>query len=136
MKMTAMPDLSMESNRRLAMTENKQTIERYMEGFRRGDHAMILSCLTDDVEWVIPGAFHLVGKDAYDREIENPAYVGRPAITITRVTEENNVVVAEGSVLTQRKEGSLLRLAFCDVFEMERGKIKRLISYLVEITAA
>jgi len=135
-KMTAMPDLSMESNRRLAMTENKQTIERYMEGFRRGDHAMILSCLTDDVEWVIPGAFHLVGKDAYDREIENPAYVGRPAITITRVTEENNVVVAEGSVLTQRKEGSLLRLAFCDVFEMERGKIKRLISYLVEITAA
>jgi uncharacterized protein len=134
--MTAMPDLSMESSRRLAMTENKQTIERYMEGFRRGDHAMILSCLTDDVEWVIPGAFHLVGKDAYDREIENPAYVGRPAITITRVTEENNVVVAEGSVLTQRKEGSLLRLAFCDVFEMERGKIKRLISYLVEITAA
>ena len=107
-----------------------------MEGFRRGDHAMILSCLTDDVEWVIPGAFHLVGKEAYDREIENPAYMGRPAITITRVTEENDVVVAEGSVLTQRKEGSLLRLAFCDVFEMEREKIKRLISYLVEITAA
>jgi ketosteroid isomerase-like protein len=62
--------------------------------------------------------------------------VGRPAITITRVTEEKDVVVAEGSVLTQRKEGSLLRLAFCDVFEMERGKIKRLISYLVEISAA
>jgi ketosteroid isomerase-like protein len=118
------------------MTENKQTIERYMAGFRRGDHAMILSCLTDDVEWVIPGAFHLVGREAYDREIDNPAFVGRPAITITRVTEEKDVVVAEGSVLTQRKEGSLLRLAFCDVFEMERGKIKRLISYLVEISAA
>jgi hypothetical protein len=44
--------------------------------------------------------------------------------------------VAEGSVLTQRREGSLLRLAFCDVFEMEREKIKRLISYLVEIPAA
>jgi ketosteroid isomerase-like protein len=97
---------------------------------------MILSCLTDDVEWVVPGAFHLVGKEAYDREIENPAYTGRPAITITRVTEENDVVVAEGSVLTQRREGSLLRLAFCDVFEMEREKIKRLISYLVEIPAA
>ena len=118
------------------MTENKRTIERYMEGFRQGDHAMILSCLTDDVEWVVPGAFHLVGKEAYDREIENPAYTGRPAITITRVTEENEVVVAEGAVLTQRREGSLLRLAFCDVFEMERGKIKRLISYLVEISAA
>jgi ketosteroid isomerase-like protein len=118
------------------MSENKRTIERYIEGFRTGDHAVILSCLTDDVEWVIPGAFHLVGKEAYDREIENPAFVGRPAITVTRVTEENDVVVAEGAVLTQRKEGTLLRLAFCDVFEMERGKIKRLTSYLVEITAA
>lgn len=118
------------------MTENKRTIERYFEGFRMADHAVILSCLTDDVEWVIPGAFHLVGKDAYDREIENPAFVGRPAITVTRATEENDVVVAEGAVLTKRKEGTLLRLAFCDVFEMERGKIKRLTSYLVEITAA
>jgi ketosteroid isomerase-like protein len=87
------------------MTENKRTIERYMEGFRAGDHAVILSCLTDDVEWVIPGAFHLVGKEAYDREIDNPAFVGRPAITVSRLTEESDVVVAEGSVLTQRKEG-------------------------------
>ena len=31
------------------MTENKQTVEKYIEGFRRSDHAMILDCLTDDV---------------------------------------------------------------------------------------
>ena len=53
------------------MTENKRTVEQYMEGFRRSDHAQILSCLTDDVEWEIPGVFHLIGKDAFDREIEN-----------------------------------------------------------------
>ena len=43
------------------MSENKDVVERYMEGFRRSDHAMILSCLTDDVVWDMPGAFHLVG---------------------------------------------------------------------------
>ncbi|MGH8435156.1 MAG: hypothetical protein ACRERX_11890, partial [Pseudomonas sp.] len=47
------------------------------------DHAQILSCLTDDVEWEMPGAFHLVGKDAFDNEIENDAFVGSPTITIT-----------------------------------------------------
>lgn len=50
------------------MTTNKQTVTKYMEGFRKGDHTQILSCLTDDVVWEIPGAFHLVGKEAFDGE--------------------------------------------------------------------
>jgi len=81
------------------MSENKDVVERYMEGFRRSDHAMILSCLTDDVVWDMPGAFHLVGKEAFDREVENPAFTGRPTITISRVIEENGVVVANTLIL-------------------------------------
>jgi ketosteroid isomerase-like protein len=41
-------------------------------------------------------------------------------------------VVTEGSVRTQRRDGTVLNLAFCDVFEMQGGKIRRLISYLME----
>ena len=115
------------------MTENKRTVERYMDGFRKGDHAQILSCLTDDVVWDMPGAFHLVGKQAFDGEIESEAFVGRPTLTITRMTEENNVVVAEGSVRSQRRAGGLLSGVFCDVFLMQAGKIKRLITYFVEL---
>ncbi len=115
------------------MTENKKTVEQYMEGFRKGDHKLILSCLTDSIEWEMPGAFHLIGKEAFDREIENEAFVGRPAITVTRMTEENDVVVAEGSVRAQRRDGGILFAVFCDVFVMQGGKIKRLITYLMEV---
>jgi ketosteroid isomerase-like protein len=104
-----------------------------MDGFRRSDHELILSCLTDDVEWEMPGAFHLYGKDAFDKEIENPAFVGRPTITVTRTTEENDVVVAEGAVRTQQKGGGFLNAVFCDVFVMRRGKIERLITYFVQV---
>ena len=114
------------------MSDNKLTIERYMEGFRRGDHAMILSCLTEDVEWVIPGMFHAKGRAAFDKEIENDAFVGRPVITITRTIEENDTVVAEGTVLATRHAGGDLRLAFCDVFIMQQAKVRKLISYLME----
>lgn len=115
------------------MTPNKQTVERYMEGFRKSDHAAILDCLTDDVEWLIPGMFRVTGKAAFDKEIENDAFVGRPTITVTRLTEENNVVVAEGNVLATKKDGGMLHAVFCDVFEMKDTKIKRLISYLLEM---
>jgi ketosteroid isomerase-like protein len=112
---------------------NKSTVEKYMDAFRRSDHQEILSCLTDDVEWVIPGAFHIKGKDAFDKEIENPAFVGRPAIAVTRLVEEGDVVVAEGSVRSARTDGGQLHAVFCDVFEMRDAKIRRLISYLMEI---
>jgi uncharacterized protein len=114
------------------MSENKRTVEIYMDGFRKSDHEQVLSCLTEDVEWEIPGVFHLVGKQAFDKEIENDAFVGRPAITVTRMTEENDVVVAEGTVRAQKKSGDPLNLMFCDVFVMQGRKIKRLISYLME----
>ena len=112
--------------------QNRKTVERYLDGFRRSDHEQILSCLTDDVEWEIPGVFHARGKEEFDKQIENDGFVGSPAITATRLTEENDVVVAEGSVRTQRKDGTFLNLAFCDVFEMRGGGIRRLISYLME----
>jgi uncharacterized protein len=115
------------------MSPNKQTVQKYMDAFAKSDHAEILSCLTDDVEWVIPGAFHLAGKIAFDAEIENDAFVGSPTIRVTRMTEEHDVIVAEGSVRAARRDGGRLNAVFCDVFEMQNAKIRRLTSYLMEI---
>jgi ketosteroid isomerase-like protein len=115
------------------MSPNQQIVEKYIDGFNNSDHAQILSCLTEDVEWLMPGAFHLHGKEAFDKEIENEAFTGRPTVTITRMTEENDVVVAEGTVRAAWKNGGVLNAVFCDVFEMEAGLIRRLVTYLVAL---
>ena len=115
------------------MTENKKTVERYMDGFNKSDHEQILSCLTEDVEWKMPGAFHLFGKDAFEKEIENDAFVGSPTITITRMVEENDVVTAEGAVRVKKNDGGFLNAVFCDVFAMKNAKIKLPTGYLVDL---
>ena len=112
------------------MSENKKTVEKYMVAFSRTDHKEILSCLTEDVEWIIPGYVHRKGKAEFDQEIENDQNDGSPNITVTRLVEENNVVVAEGKVSQKLKNGGEVNLVFCDVFEMKDAKIKKLISYL------
>lgn len=114
------------------MTENKNTIKKYIDGFNALDHKLILSCLTDDVEWIMPGLFHHKGKEAFDKEIENDAFTGKPVVVLTRMTEEDDVVIAEGTVRAQKKDGTILPLVFCDVFEMREGKIKKLIGYIAE----
>lgn len=115
------------------MSENKKVVENYIDGFNKSDHKKILSCLTDDVEWILPGVFHLKGKDAFDKEIENPAFEGKPAIVVTRVVEEGNVVITEGTVHAKKKDAEYINLVFCDVFEMKDGLIKRLTSYLMQV---
>jgi ketosteroid isomerase-like protein len=116
------------------VSPNKAVVQKYIEGFNQSDHGQILSCLADDVEWIIPGMFHVHGKAAFDREIENDAFVGKPTVKVTRMTEENDVVIAEGSVRSARRDGGLLNAVFCDVFLMEHTKIKSLTSYLMEVS--
>lgn len=77
--------------------------------------------------------FHLEGKAAFDGEIENPAFTENPIITMERMTEGANVVVLEGKVQGKKADGTSFTAAFCDVFEMENHKIKRLIGYISEL---
>jgi ketosteroid isomerase-like protein len=114
------------------MSENKLVVQKYMEGFRTTDRESILSCVTNDIEWTIPGMFVARGKAAFNDHIVDPGFSGHPVIDVKRLVEENNVVVAEGTVLAQRADGAKLPLVFCDVFEMQSGRIRRLTSYLME----
>ncbi|HPB52118.1 MAG TPA: nuclear transport factor 2 family protein [Saprospiraceae bacterium] len=113
------------------MSAQKKIVEKYMEGFRRTDHKEILSCLTEDVVWEMPGFYLHRGIEAFDKEIESPNADGHPDIKVIRLIEEGNIVVAEGSVQATMKDGKKLDAVFCDVFHFRGGKISKLTSYLM-----
>jgi uncharacterized protein len=116
------------------MSENKATVERYIDAFNRADREGILACVTDDVVWDIPrthlGAGYAVGKEAFATEA-GKAPAGT-VTTTTRLIEEDGVVVAEGAVTTRTPDGSPFTLVFCDVFTLRDAKISRLTSYLAQ----
>jgi ketosteroid isomerase-like protein len=110
----------------------KRVVETYIEGFRAGDHELILGCLTDDATWEMPPHFKLSGRAAFDDAIENDATPGLPDIQLTRLVEEGAVVVAEGAVQTALKAGGRIDALFCDVFHFRGDKICRLVTYQVD----
>jgi uncharacterized protein len=116
------------------MSVRKEVVEKYIEGFRRSDHEQILSTLTDDVVWELFGYTTLTGKDAFDKEIENPDFVGSPELTIDRLVEEGDTVVAVGSGKVARRDGEPLAFVFCDVFTFAGDKISRLETYQVNLS--
>jgi ketosteroid isomerase-like protein len=114
-------------------SRKKTTVRRYIEGFEKSDHDQILGCLTDDIRWTVFGAFRLEGKDAYDAEIENPAFRGSPSITITRMVEEGDVVMAEMTLEAERATGETMRAAMGEVFVFRGDKIAERRAYVIEL---
>jgi uncharacterized protein len=113
------------------VSARKAVVEQYFDGFRRSDHDQILALLTDDVVWDLPGYTHLRGKDAFDREIENEDFVGSPELTLDRLVEEADTVVAIGHGQALHKTGEYHGFAFCTVFTFAGELIGRVESYLV-----
>jgi ketosteroid isomerase-like protein len=113
------------------VTTRKEIVEAYFEGFRNRDHDAILSLLTEDVVWDLPGYRSLSGRDAFDGEIENEQFEGSPELTVDRLVEEGDAIVAIGSGEARFKSGARNRFVFCDVFTFTDDTIRRVESYLV-----
>ena len=106
------------------MSLNTETVNTYLEGFRKNDHEQILSCLTDDIEWTVFGAFRLTGKEAYDKAIDGaPRFIDPPELELVRMVEQDDVVMAELTGTAKRAEGGEMRMSMAEVFVMRNGKI-------------
>jgi ketosteroid isomerase-like protein len=59
--------------------------------------------------------------------------VGSPTLTVARLIEAADAVVAIGNGETTHKSGELHRFVFCDVFTFAGDKICRVESYFVPL---
>lgn len=116
------------------MSDRKRVVVTYIDGFRGLDRARILSCVTDDVVWVLHGYRSLEGRDAFEAEIENAETPGTPTLEIERLVEEGDTVVAVGSGSVATAEGGMLEFVFCDVFTFAGDAISRLDTYQVNLS--
>jgi ketosteroid isomerase-like protein len=113
------------------VSTRKRIVERYIDGFRRTDHAQILSCLTDDVVWELHGYKTLRGKHAFDSEIESDDFEGGPELTIDRLIEEGDTVACTGGGSVPEKGGDRRDFVFCEVFTFAGDAVSRLDTYHV-----
>ena len=112
---------------RAAVPPNKKVVADHMAA----KPAKAAEFLADDFEWVEwgdgvpPGGVRTRGKAAFvasfgDDELHDE---------VQRVVEEGNVVVVEGIAHVTKKDGKRFNVQFCNIFELDRGKIKRKSSY-------
>jgi uncharacterized protein len=116
-----MPDLS----------PNKKLVASYYAS-KGTEYARLLAddvVLTDwDIGAPLTGAVTR-GKEAYVRNRQNREFESE----VTRLTEEDNVVVAEGFARGTKKDGGHWTVHFCDIYEIENGKFRRISTHGVDL---
>jgi ketosteroid isomerase-like protein len=112
------------------MTARKQVIERWAECFAAQDWKAMLDLFTDDVErWEVGAVNRTHGKAEFEKEVLPGPDVVRLGMKVDRTIEEGNVVVAEGLAHIFKKDGGKIDVQFCDVFEFEGNKVRRITAY-------
>jgi len=115
------------------VSANKNVVDTYQASLGNLDWDAVASCLADDVERVewadgFPSSGVPVrGRAAVIKDMETPR---KFQIQATRMTEENNVVVAECVVRVPLEDGGLFVGRALSVYELEDGKIKRMSSFV------
>jgi uncharacterized protein len=110
------------------MSPNKKLVETYLA---TADRSKVGPFLAEEVEWVewvdgVPATgARQHGRAAFVANFGDDVLESR----ITRMTEEGNVVVAEGTVRVVKKDGRVFHVRFCDIFELEHGLIQRKSSF-------
>ena len=117
----------------MSLSRNKEIIRRLNKGFEEGDEEKILSCLSDDVQWWVIGAFTATGKEEYRKQITNENFTGTPIITIINEIAEGDRVAVEGKVHSQMRNGNLFKAFFHNAYLLENEKVISMTSYLVPV---
>jgi uncharacterized protein len=119
----------------MAMTPNKEVVASYQASLGDLDWPGVASCLADDVERVewadgfAQSGVPVRGKANVVKDMEAPR---KFRIEAVRMTEENDVVIAECVVRVPLGDGSTFVGQSCSIYELENGKIKRISSFVAE----
>ena len=120
------------------MSSQKATVERYTDGFRSGDLAQIMSCLTDDVVWALHGTKTLTGRDAFQAEADR-AGGPHPQLHLDQLIEEGDTVAVVGHGSVDMSTGEPVDFVYSEVFTFREGLVSRLDTFHVwlgEVSAA
>ena len=116
------------------MSARKKVVENLAAYFSRQDWPGMLPLLTDDVErWEVGAPTRTHGKTEFERDMAPGPDVARLTNKVDRMVEEGSVVVAEGRVEVSKKDGSVIHVRYCNVYEFDGERVKRITAYAVVV---
>jgi uncharacterized protein (TIGR02246 family) len=109
--------------------DTKRVLETANDAVARGDFEGFLAHCTEDTTWTFVGERTLNGK-AEVREWMKEAYRTPPRNRVDSLIAEGDALVAVGEIITVI-DGEDVRSRYCDVWQLEDGKLASVRAFVV-----
>jgi ketosteroid isomerase-like protein len=112
---------------------NKEIVQKMTELFNENNTEALLSFCDDDITWTMAGAPPMIGKDAVRKGLEMMDYGGEHRINVQHMICEGDLVACNGTVQVTKKNGGINEAMYCDIYRIQKEKIKEMTSYVVDL---
>jgi ketosteroid isomerase-like protein len=110
--------------------DNKKVINEFLDAFDKNDTEAILKNMTDDVEWDMLNDQKISGKAALRSFFEKNKDMVMVSSTRDHFIVEGDHASVGGEVLCKNTaSGQEYDMYYCDVYELQNGKIKNMVTY-------
>ncbi len=112
--------------------DNRKIINEFLGAFDKNDTEGILNYMTDDVQWNILDDQKISGKQALRSFFEKNKNVVMVSATRDHFILEGDHASVGGEVLCRNTDsGQEYDMYYCDVYELQNGKIKNMVTYTI-----
>jgi ketosteroid isomerase-like protein len=111
--------------------ENRAIIVELVEAFDKSESEKILSYLTEDFQWHMLGDFVILGKENMSKFLKDHSDMVILACTKDHILVDGDRVAVDGEVQCTGKDKAVFDMYYCDIYELEKGKVNKMISYVV-----
>lgn len=114
--------------------DKKTFFQQFNEAFMKGNSALIMDSVTDDVTWTMVGNNTLHGKAALAEALGEMNHTSEYSLTINHIITHGLEAALDGTIEVTTRSNELQTYGFCDIYTLDKhknGKIKGIISYVI-----
>ena len=110
---------------------HRKIVMEIVSAFDNNDIEAILSCVTDDIEWHMLGDQTVSGKENLRQFFTDHADMKMVSSTKNHIIIEGDSVSIDGDVHCSDGKTKDFHFHYCDIYDIENEKIKRITTYTV-----
>jgi len=117
-------------------TKNQLFFREFNEALVKGDAEKILESVTDDIVWRMVGNDTIKGIDKLEQALQGMDNGNQFEQDTEHLITHGKEAAVNGLIHSTDKSGEQRHYSFCDIYKLNKhkdGKIKEIISYVVEI---
>lgn len=118
------------------MKTTQAFLREFNDAFATNDQEFILDSLTPDVEWNMVGGALMKGKEEVRKELQQMDGTKMLDMEVLHIICDDQFAAVDGRMRMRDQSTGERSFAFCDVYEFEGPRIRKMTSYVKELKAS